>query len=169
MMLAISFLSRANANWAAPAFVSATVLVVAWALGRGWRNLVVFSIALHLAAAAVLFRGVHRFEKVARPPGTALRLIAHGSAAFDIRSVRRQSGGGQMRPQPRFPAAGDGARKRLKGCQTWSTLMAIKFGRPLERGLTRFEADTRGPAERLDLAVRPRRNRRAEWARRLVR
>jgi porphobilinogen synthase len=47
--------------------------------------------------------------------------------------------------------------------------MAIKFGRPLERGLTRFEADTRGPAERLDLAVRPRRNRRAEWARRLVR
>ena len=57
MMLAISFLSRANANWAAPAFVSATVLVVAWALGRGWRNLVVFSIALHLAAAAVLFTG----------------------------------------------------------------------------------------------------------------
>ena len=32
MMLAVSFLSRANANWAAPAFVSATVLVVAWAL-----------------------------------------------------------------------------------------------------------------------------------------
>src|SRR5215471_1482691 len=57
MMMAISFLSRANANWAAPAFVSATVLVVAWALGRGWRNLVVFSITLHLAAAAVLFTG----------------------------------------------------------------------------------------------------------------
>src|SRR6516165_6220045 len=57
VMLAISFLSRANANWAAPAFVSATVLVVAWALGRGWRNLVVFSITLHLAAAAVLFTG----------------------------------------------------------------------------------------------------------------
>src|SRR5215472_879802 len=29
MMLVVSFLSRANANWAAPAFVSATVLVVA--------------------------------------------------------------------------------------------------------------------------------------------
>jgi len=54
MMLAVGFLSRANANWAAPAFVSATVLVVAWALGRGWRKLVIFSIALHLAAVAVL-------------------------------------------------------------------------------------------------------------------
>jgi len=57
MMLAVSFLSRANANWAAPAFVSATVLVVAWALGRGWRRLVTFSIVLHLAAVAVLFTG----------------------------------------------------------------------------------------------------------------
>jgi 4-amino-4-deoxy-L-arabinose transferase-like glycosyltransferase len=57
MMLAVSFLSRANANWAAPAFVSATVLVVAWALRRGWRNLVIFSIALHLAAVTVLFTG----------------------------------------------------------------------------------------------------------------
>jgi len=57
MMLVVSFLSRANANWAAPAFVSATVLVVAWALKRGWRNLVVLSIALHLASVALLFTG----------------------------------------------------------------------------------------------------------------
>src|SRR5581483_413086 len=46
--------------------------------------------------------------------------------------------------------------------------MAIKFGRPLER--SRFAP---GPAEvkaeRLDLAVRPRRNRRSEWSRRMVR
>jgi hypothetical protein len=57
MTLAVSFLSRANANWAAPAFLSATVLVVAWALDRGWRKLVIFSIALHLATVAVLFTG----------------------------------------------------------------------------------------------------------------
>jgi 4-amino-4-deoxy-L-arabinose transferase-like glycosyltransferase len=57
MMLAVSFLSRANANWAAPAFVSATVLVVAWTLRCGWRKLVIFSISLHLAAVAVLFTG----------------------------------------------------------------------------------------------------------------
>ena len=56
--------------------------------------------------------------------------------------------------------------------------MAIKFGRPLERGhpvsaplpapRTRKQRETE-PVERLDLAVRPRRNRRAEWARRMVR
>ncbi|HEX3937669.1 MAG TPA: porphobilinogen synthase [Xanthobacteraceae bacterium] len=44
--------------------------------------------------------------------------------------------------------------------------MAIKFGRPLEqRRLAPAPAET----PRLDLAVRPRRNRRAEWARRMVR
>jgi 4-amino-4-deoxy-L-arabinose transferase-like glycosyltransferase len=57
MMLAVSFLSRAQPNWAAPAFVSATVLVVAWALDRGWRKLVIFSIALHLVVVALLFTG----------------------------------------------------------------------------------------------------------------
>ncbi len=57
MMLAVSFLSRSQPNWAAPAFVSATVLVVAWALERGWRNLVIFSIVLHLAVVALLFTG----------------------------------------------------------------------------------------------------------------
>ena len=46
--------------------------------------------------------------------------------------------------------------------------MAIKFGRPIEmrdtpRGKTALSAPS------LDLAVRPRRNRKAEWARRLVR
>jgi porphobilinogen synthase len=47
--------------------------------------------------------------------------------------------------------------------------MAIKFGRPLERArLTPVE--TPAPSEaRLDLAIRPRRNRRADWTRRLVR
>ncbi len=57
MMLAVSFLSRAQPNWAAPAFVSATVLVVAWALSRGWRKLVIFSIVLHLAVVSLLFTG----------------------------------------------------------------------------------------------------------------
>jgi porphobilinogen synthase len=46
--------------------------------------------------------------------------------------------------------------------------MAIKFGRPLERSrLAPLEVE---PAtSKLDLAIRPRRNRRAEWSRRLVR
>jgi porphobilinogen synthase len=47
--------------------------------------------------------------------------------------------------------------------------MAIKFGRPLERARpSPFEREA--PSEhRLDLAIRPRRNRRAEWVRRMVR
>ncbi len=46
--------------------------------------------------------------------------------------------------------------------------MAIKFGRPLER-VRSVPAEAEAPAERLDLAIRPRRNRRAEWSRRMVR
>jgi porphobilinogen synthase len=44
--------------------------------------------------------------------------------------------------------------------------MAIKYGRPIEARLTPVETK---PVKRLDLATRPRRNRKAEWARRLVR
>ena len=46
--------------------------------------------------------------------------------------------------------------------------MAIKFGRPIEmRDAPRRPAALAAPA--LDLAIRPRRNRKAEWARRMVR
>jgi 4-amino-4-deoxy-L-arabinose transferase-like glycosyltransferase len=53
----LSLLSRAQPNWAAPAYVSALVLVVAAILSRGWRSGLIFSIALHLAAAIALFGG----------------------------------------------------------------------------------------------------------------
>jgi hypothetical protein len=53
----VSLLSRAQANWAAPAYVSAVILVVEAALSRGWRRTVIFSIALHLAAALAIFGG----------------------------------------------------------------------------------------------------------------
>jgi len=47
--------------------------------------------------------------------------------------------------------------------------MAIKFGRPLE-SVRPAPVQTDAPSEhRLDLAIRPRRNRRAEWTRRMVR
>jgi porphobilinogen synthase len=46
--------------------------------------------------------------------------------------------------------------------------MAIKFGRPIElRDAPRMEATHASPS--LDLVVRPRRNRKSEWARRLIR
>jgi porphobilinogen synthase len=43
--------------------------------------------------------------------------------------------------------------------------MAIKYGRPIESRLAPVAAK---PATRLDLAIRPRRNRKADWTRRLV-
>ena len=49
--------------------------------------------------------------------------------------------------------------------------MAIKFGRPIETNPRLTPVETGAPAgsERLDLVTRLRRNRRAEWARRMVR
>jgi 4-amino-4-deoxy-L-arabinose transferase-like glycosyltransferase len=55
LMLGLSLLSRAEPNWAAPAYVSAIVLVVAWALDRGWRRFLIVSVSLNLAAAIILF------------------------------------------------------------------------------------------------------------------
>ena len=48
--------------------------------------------------------------------------------------------------------------------------MAIKFGRPIESGarFTPVEANPAAKDEQLDLSVRMRRNRRSEWARRMV-
>jgi 4-amino-4-deoxy-L-arabinose transferase-like glycosyltransferase len=57
LMLVVSLLRRANANWAAPAYVSATVLVVAWASTGGWRRLVPVSVALNLAASVLAIAG----------------------------------------------------------------------------------------------------------------
>jgi hypothetical protein len=51
----VSLLSRAQPNWAAPAYVSALVMVVAVVLERGWRKILVFSIGLHVAAVFALF------------------------------------------------------------------------------------------------------------------
>ena len=47
--------------------------------------------------------------------------------------------------------------------------MAIKFGRPIEARPRLTPVETGAPAERLDLTTRMRRNRRSEWARRMVR
>jgi porphobilinogen synthase len=47
--------------------------------------------------------------------------------------------------------------------------MAIKFGRPLESRTRLVPVETASPGDTLDLAIRPRRNRRAEWSRRMVR
>jgi hypothetical protein len=67
IILVVSCLSRAHANWAAPAYVSATVLVVALALGRGWRRLLAISVALHVAAAILAFAGPEALAALGHP------------------------------------------------------------------------------------------------------
>src|SRR5579862_9699436 len=47
--------------------------------------------------------------------------------------------------------------------------MAIKYGRPLESRARVVPAEANDAAPALDLTVRPRRNRRTDWARRMVR
>jgi 4-amino-4-deoxy-L-arabinose transferase-like glycosyltransferase len=54
MMLVVSFLSRAEPNWSAPTYLSATVLVVAFLLAEMPRILVWGSVALHVAAAVAI-------------------------------------------------------------------------------------------------------------------
>jgi porphobilinogen synthase len=73
--------------------------------------------------------------------------------------------------QPRAAAAAPHRRRwrtfsgtaKRKLSQAPERCMAIKYGRPIEARLPRVEAP------KLDLATRPRRNRKADWARRLVR
>jgi 4-amino-4-deoxy-L-arabinose transferase-like glycosyltransferase len=54
MMFVVSFLSRAEPNWAAPTYVSAVVLAVAALLAEGRRVLVLGSIILHTTVVIVL-------------------------------------------------------------------------------------------------------------------
>ncbi len=51
----LSFLSRAFANWAAPAFVSATILVVAYLLEYKKERLLIYSIVIHSLIAIIFF------------------------------------------------------------------------------------------------------------------
>ena len=54
MMLVVSFLSRAEPNWSAPTYLSATVLVIAFLLSQMPRLLVWGSVALHVAVAVAI-------------------------------------------------------------------------------------------------------------------
>lgn len=54
LMIVESFLSRANANWSAPAYVAGTVLVSAFLVRRA-PALLVASLVLHLAGAAIIY------------------------------------------------------------------------------------------------------------------
>lgn len=54
-ILAQSFLSRANANWAAPIYLAATLFVVSQTLAHKWKPLLISSLALHGFAMILLY------------------------------------------------------------------------------------------------------------------
>jgi 4-amino-4-deoxy-L-arabinose transferase-like glycosyltransferase len=54
LMFVESFLSRAQPNWAAPAYVAASLLVVAFLVGRKGQLVLSISVALHVVAAVLL-------------------------------------------------------------------------------------------------------------------
>lgn len=70
LMLAESLLSRAEPNWAAPAYVSAVVLVVARALRVERRRFLAAAIGLNVILAAIVFAGTDALAAVgvAVPP-----------------------------------------------------------------------------------------------------
>jgi porphobilinogen synthase len=81
-----------------------------------------------------------------------------------MRADKEEPGKSEFLPavQQWRPDAGRGKKSLVRMEQ----VMAIKFGRPIERIRP---SPVEAPAERLDLAIRLRRNRRAEWSRRMVR
>jgi len=51
VIVSVSLMSRAHANWAAPIYVPASILVIAWLLEHNKRRLIHFSIILHVILA----------------------------------------------------------------------------------------------------------------------
>ena len=67
-IMVLSFLSRSFANWAAPSYVSATVLVVAYLIKQNRVKLVIFSIILH----SLLGVGLYHYHDIAKISGIKL-------------------------------------------------------------------------------------------------
>jgi hypothetical protein len=68
--LALSFVSRAHANWAAPTYVAGTILVVAWLVETaGRRRWLIASLVLHVAATAALMTYPRSIEALGIEPG----------------------------------------------------------------------------------------------------
>jgi 4-amino-4-deoxy-L-arabinose transferase-like glycosyltransferase len=55
LITTISLLSRAHANWAAPAYIGASVLVAGWAMETGRKRLLHWALVSHLAIAGVFY------------------------------------------------------------------------------------------------------------------
>ncbi|MGH6975748.1 MAG: ArnT family glycosyltransferase [Stellaceae bacterium] len=68
MMVVVSFITHAEPNWAAPVYVSAAVLLVAWLLHGGRRGWLIAALAIDIAIAVAAFTA----PDVARAAGYSL-------------------------------------------------------------------------------------------------
>ena len=73
LMLLQALISRAHANWAAVAYVSATVLVVGWLLRQRREHWLGISLALHLVVVAVVLHGTGWVQLVGVDPWHRMR------------------------------------------------------------------------------------------------
>lgn len=67
VIAAQGFLSRANPNWAAAAYVAATLLVAGWCVTQGQERWLRASLGLHVAVALLIFLGPVLAEAVGHP------------------------------------------------------------------------------------------------------
>ena len=87
LLVVQALLSRANANWAATAYVAGTVYVTHWLLERGRLRLLKISLGLHVAAALGLYLALAAVPAVA-VPGLGAKPVAarlHGWDALGDR------------------------------------------------------------------------------------
>jgi 4-amino-4-deoxy-L-arabinose transferase-like glycosyltransferase len=94
LMTAQAFLSRAHANWAAFAYIAATVLITAVMLRGGWLRLFRASIGLHLAAAILIGLGGVLAGHAALPGGADPYARVLGWKAIAETAARRAREGG---------------------------------------------------------------------------
>lgn len=83
LFIVLSLLSRAHANWAAPAYVAATAFVVVWLLQNGRQRWLVAAIALNLLLAATLYHW-HRIA-----PAIGIELKKGTDPFFPVRGWER--------------------------------------------------------------------------------
>ncbi|MCA8927082.1 MAG: glycosyltransferase family 39 protein [Alphaproteobacteria bacterium] len=84
LMLAQALVSRAHANWAAVAYIAATVLVVGFLLRRGHARWLGLSFALHLVVAVAMMHGAAIAPALGFDPWSRLRgWRAMGAAVAD--------------------------------------------------------------------------------------
>jgi 4-amino-4-deoxy-L-arabinose transferase-like glycosyltransferase len=93
LMTVQALVSRAHANWAAFAYVAATVLIVAALLRGGWVRLFRVSLGMHLAAALVIALGGVLAGRIALPGGDPYARVLGWKAMAQAVAEEARAGG----------------------------------------------------------------------------